>query len=90
MTQKDLQFTIYDVNDNLLGSVDLAHTHITFGGFASDVGIAKGIVTPIYPTNGSIFIDDLLVSSNIPEPSSLILLSTMIFVLGFFNMKKYL
>ena len=71
------RFEVFDASDNLLGSIDLPHAFINFGGFTSTVGIAKGVVTPISPTNGSIYIDDLTVgAAAVPEPSTLLLLGT--------------
>jgi len=70
------RFDIFDSGDNLLASVNLPTVVINFGGFISDVGIAKGVVTPLYdipPTNGSIYIDDLTVGVPIPVPGAFLL-----------------
>jgi hypothetical protein len=75
------RFEVFDAQNNLLASINLPNAVVNFGGFISDMGIAKGIVTPIAPTNGSIYIDDLTVASFalIPEPSTFILLLAGIF-----------
>jgi hypothetical protein len=66
------RFEVFDTNDTLLGTIDLSDQVINFGGFISDEGISKAVITPIAPTNGSIFIDDLTVSA-IPLPASFLL-----------------
>jgi hypothetical protein len=66
------RFEVFDTNDTLLGTIDLPDQVINFGGFISDEGISKAVITPIAPTNGSIFIDDLTVSA-IPLPASFLL-----------------
>lgn len=68
------RFEIFDASNNLLGSIDLPSQVINFGGFLSDVGIIRATVTPITPTNGSIFIDDLILA--VPEPTSALLLAS--------------
>ena len=75
------RFEVFDAQNNLLASINLPNAVVNFGGFISDMGIAKGIVTPIVPTNGRIYIDDLTVASFalIPEPSTCILLPAGIF-----------
>lgn len=60
---------IYDSNNTVIGSIDLDANAINFGGFVSTIPISKITVTPIAPTNGVIFIDDLVLAA-IPEPSS--------------------
>lgn len=71
------RFQIFDTSDNLLGSIDLGAQVINFGGFTSDVGIARIRVTPIAPTNGSIYIDDLTLAAAAPvsEPSTVWLIA---------------
>lgn len=67
------RFDIFDVNDNLLGSIELPESIVNFGGFITDVPIARAEIVGIYPTNGSIYIDDLtVVASSVPEPSSML------------------
>ena len=78
------RFEIYDSGDNLLASINLPDVVVNFGGFISDVGISKGVVVPILPTNGSIYIDDLTVGSSVPVPGSILLLgSGLIGLVGF-------
>jgi hypothetical protein len=60
-------FEVFDVNDVLIGSLALSDSVINFGGFVSDELISKAVITPLAPTNGSIFIDDLMVSA-VPIP----------------------
>ncbi|BBM85757.1 PEP-CTERM sorting domain-containing protein [Candidatus Uabimicrobium amorphum] len=80
------RFEVFDAQNNLLGSLDLPDQVINFGGFISDEGIKRAVITPIAPTNGSIFIDTLTVSTTVPEPSTYI---TMLFGLAlFFGMKR--
>ena len=72
-------FEVFGQNGELIGSVNLPHQIINFGGFTSDEGIAMAIVTPIAPTNGSIYIDDLTVGAlpaPVPEPAIILLLGT--------------
>ena len=66
-------FEIFDTADNLLASIYLPDKIINFGGFTSSVGIAKGVVTPAVPTNGSIYIDDLTVGAPVPVPAAVLL-----------------
>jgi len=66
------RFEIFDASNNLLGSIDLPDQVVNFGGFISDTGIARAMVTPIAPTNGSIYIDDLTLgtpTAAVPEPA---------------------
>jgi hypothetical protein len=72
------RFDVFDANNNLLGSLNLGAQVINFGGFTSDTAIARVSVTPIAPTNGSIYIDDLTVAAGaaVPEPASAWLLGT--------------
>ena len=85
------RFEVFDSADNLLGSVDLSANIINFGGFISDDGIAKAVITPISPTNGSIYIDDLIISdvSAIPLPAAVWLFGTaLIGLVGFGKRRK--
>ncbi|GAX59379.1 outer membrane protein HofH [Candidatus Scalindua japonica] len=77
------RFDIFDESDNLLASIELPDLVVNFGGFISNVGIARGEVVGINPTNGSIYIDDLTVGPTanvVPEPSAKILFSIMGFL----------
>jgi len=75
-------FEVFDSGGALLGSVNLPDQVINFGGFVSDAGIAKAVITPLAPTNGSIYIDDLTLSA-VPEPGSLFLvIAAGVVVLG--------
>ncbi|WP_152021979.1 PEP-CTERM sorting domain-containing protein [Candidatus Uabimicrobium amorphum] len=49
--------------------------------------MARAIITPIAPTNGSIFIDTLTVGTAVPETSTYALLS-MLVALGFLFRRK--
>ena len=75
------RFEVFDTSDTLLGTIDLPDRIINFGGFVSDEGISKAEITPIAPTNGSIYIDDLTVSA-IPLPASFILFGSALISLG--------
>ncbi len=59
----------FDANSVLLGSISLGASAINFGGFVSSTPIAQLTITPIAPTNGSIYIDNLLVGA-VPELST--------------------
>ena len=74
------RFEAFDENDVLLGTIDLPHVVVNFGGFVSTEGIAKVVITPLAPTNGSIYIDDLIVSA-IPLPGAALLLGPALVVL---------
>ena len=65
------RFEIYDTDETLLASINLPHNYVNFGGFISDVRIAKGVVVPIAPTNGSIYIDDLTIGTPVPIPGAI-------------------
>ncbi len=82
------RFDVFDAQNNLLGSLNLPSSVVNFGGFISDEGIKKVVITPITPTNGSIFIDTLTVSStSVPEPSTYFLLLSAL-AIGLFSRKK--
>jgi len=81
-------FEIFDSADNLLASVYLPDAIINFGGFTSTVGIAKGVVTPAEPTNGSIYIDDLTVGAPIPVPSAALLGAMGLGMVGWMKRRK--
>jgi len=73
------RFDIYDGANNLIGSMELPEAIVNFGGFISDVPIARAEIVGIAPTNGSIYIDDLTIgnpvtANPIPEPGTLALL----------------
>lgn len=84
------RFDIFDAGNNLLASVSLPDNTVNFGGFTSDVGIAKGIVTPIAPTNGSIYIDDLTVGVPIPAPGAILLGSIGAGLVGWLRRRRTL
>ena len=77
------RFDVFDASNNLLGSLNLGAQVINFGGFTSDTGIVRVSVTPIAPTNGSIYIDDLTLAAvaAVPEPASAWLLGTALLAL---------
>ena len=81
------RFEVFDTVDTLLGTIDLSHQVINFGGFISDEGISKAVITPIAPTNGSIYIDDLTVSA-VPIPPSFLLFGSALIGLGAWRRKQ--
>jgi hypothetical protein len=79
---------VFDASDVLLDSLALSSGVINFGGFVSDELIAKAVITPLAPTNGSIFIDDLMVSA-VPIPPALWLFgSGLLGLIGIARRKK--
>lgn len=81
------RFEVFDANDTRLGTIDLPDQVINFSGFISDEGISKALITPIAPTNGSIYIDDLTVSA-IPLPASFVLLGSALIGLGAWRRRR--
>lgn len=80
------RFEVYDIDDNLLGAIDLPAAIINFGGFISDTPIARAVVLPLAPTNGSIYIDDLTISA-IPLPAAFWLFAPTFAALSLFRRK---
>ena len=65
------RLSVFDATDTLLASIDLAEATVNFGGFISDsANISRVRVTPIQPTNGSIYIDTLTVAAPVPLPGT--------------------
>ncbi|WP_432453388.1 PEP-CTERM sorting domain-containing protein [Agarivorans sp. QJM3NY_29] len=86
------QLSIYDSNDLLLESIYLRSGVVNFGGFISNVGISRVEIKPAAPTNGTIYIDDLIVghsgTTSVPEPPTIILfMLLLIFIFTFRKLK---
>ena len=66
----------YDMNDNLVASVDASNAGLAFAGFISDVPLSKIVVTPLGNGDFANGMDDVFVSvTPVPAPSALALLA---------------